>query len=120
MEINLLAKSSSQTELSYQVNFNFLDGVLFINCSCPAGNFGQLCKHKIAFIEGDHDMLYDESQHQLLKDVIGLINASPFKEEYLRFRSREMEIKKIQQKLKDELKDLKKDLALKMQKGIRM
>jgi len=120
MDINIFAKSSSQPESPYIVNFINKDGILFIHCSCPAGTYGQLCKHKTAFIEGDYNMLYDNSQRQLLKDVLSTINTSPLKKEYFRLINRKIEIEKKQRKLKNELKDIKNDLAMMLQNGIRI
>ncbi len=96
MNINILAKSSSQPESFYKVNFSIKAGILRIYCSCPAGTRGQLCKHKTSFIEGDHNMLYDSSQHQLLNDIIATIQTSPLNGEYSKFAKRKMEIEKLQ------------------------
>jgi len=120
MDINIFAKSSSQPESPYKVNFIIKDGLLHIYCSCPAGAYGQLCKHKSSFIDGDYNMLYDISQQQLLNDIVTTINASPIKNKYLRFKNRKMEIEKIQRKLKKELKEIKKDLAMKLQNGFKI
>ena len=107
-------------ESSYKVNFIIKDGLLHIFCSCPAGTYGQLCKHKTSFIEGDYNMLYDTSQQHLLKDIVTTINTTPLKNEYSRFINRKLEIEKIQRKLKKELKDIKKDLAMKLQNGTKI
>jgi hypothetical protein len=120
MDINIFAKSSSQPESPYKVNFIIKDGILCIYCSCPAGTYGRLCKHKALFIEGDYNMLYDISQQQLLDDIIATVNASPLKNVYSKFKNRKLEIEKIQRKLKKELKDIKNDLAMKLQNGIKI
>jgi hypothetical protein len=120
MNISILAKSSSQPESPYNVNFIIKDGILRIYCSCPAGTHGQLCKHKTSFIEGDYNMLYDISQQQLMNDIVATIKASPLNNEYSKFAKRKMEIENILRKLKKELKDIKIDLAMKLQKGIKM
>lgn len=120
MDINIFAKSSSQPESAYKVNFIIKDGHLRIHCSCPAGTYGQLCKHKTSFIEGDFNMLYDISQQHLLNDIVATIDAASLKNEYLRFKNRKTEIEKIQRKLKKELKDIKNDLAKKLQNGIKI
>ena len=104
MDINIFAKSSTQPESPYKVNFIVKDGILSIFCSCPAGTYGQLCKHKTSFIEGVYNMLHDISQQQLLNDTVATINASLLKNEYSRFKNRKMEIEKIQRRLKKELK----------------
>ena len=120
MNVTLFAKSSSQPELSYSVNFIIVDGVLRIHCSCPAGTYGQLCKHKTSLIEGDNNLLYDISQQELLADVFSTIKASSFFHEYSRFLKRKMEIEKTQRKLKKEFKDIKLGLALKLKNGIKL
>lgn len=81
MDITIFAKSSSQPESPYSVNFIIVDGMLRIRCSCPAGIHGQLCKHKTSFIEGDNKMLYDISQKEILADIISTIQASPIFDE---------------------------------------
>lgn len=120
MEITLFAKSSSQPELPYSVDFIIGDGMLRIHCSCPAGSFGQLCKHKTSFIEGDDKMLFDISQKEILADVVSTIQASPIYDELSKFFKRKIEIEKIQRELKKELKDMKLDLASKLKTGIRL
>lgn len=120
MDITLLAKSSSQPDSPYSVNFIIADGMLRIHCSCPAGSFGQLCKHKTSFIEGDDKMLYDISQKEIFEDIVSTIKASPIVDEFSKFFKRKIEIEKIQRKLKQELKDMKSDLALKLKTGIRL
>jgi uncharacterized Zn finger protein len=54
MDVTIFAKSSSQNRSPYNVNFIVVDGMLRIHCSCPAGIYGQLCKHRTALIEGDN------------------------------------------------------------------
>jgi len=92
MNITILAKSSSQPGTPYSVNFIIDDGKLHVYCSCPAGIYGQLCKHKTAFIEGDNNMLYDISQQGLLADIFSTIKASSLFHEYSKFLKRKMEI----------------------------
>jgi hypothetical protein len=120
LDITIFAKSSSQPELPYSVNFIIADGMLCIHCSCPAGIYGQLCKHKISFIEGDDKMLFDISQKEILADIVSTIQASPIYDELSRFFKRKIEIEKIQRELKKELKDMKFDLASKLKNGIRL
>ncbi len=119
MDINLFAKSSSQPDSSYNINFSIKAGVLRIHCSCPAGTRGQLCKHKPSFIEGDFNMLFDNSQQQLMNDIVATIKTSPLNSEYSKYATRKNEIEILQQKLKNELKDIKTDLAMRLHKGIK-
>ncbi|MBL7180690.1 MAG: hypothetical protein ISS65_10855 [Desulfobacterales bacterium] len=107
MNSTILAKSSSHPETPYNVDFIINDGILSIYCSCPAGMYGQLCKHKTAFIECDKNMLFDISQEKILIDVVSTIKASPLFNEYSKFLRKKKEIEKKQRKLKKELKDIK-------------
>ena len=120
MDIDIFAKSSSNPELPYKVNFTIKDGIMNVHCSCPAGSYRQLCKHITSFIDGDSNMLFDNSQQQLLDDIVATINASSLKNEYSRFINRKTEIEKIQRKLKKELKNIKIDLAMKLQNGFKI
>ena len=116
MDTKIFAKSSSHPESPYTVHFMLKDGMLRIHCSCPAGIHGQLCKHKISFIEGDRNMLYDSRQQELLDDVISVINASSLISDYYHLK----DLEKIQRNLKKEIKAIKLDLALKLKNGIKL
>jgi len=120
MDITIFAKSSSQPESPYNINFIIVDEILRIHCSCPAGIYGQLCKHKTSLLEGDNKMLYDISQKEILADIVSTIQASPIFDELSKILKRKMEIEKIQQKLKKEHKDIKLNLALKFKNGIKL
>lgn len=120
MDITIFAKSSSNPESPYRVNFIVADGMLSIHCSCPAGIYGQLCKHKTSFIEGDNRMLFDISQKEILADIVSTIQVSPTYDELSKYFKRKIEIEKIQRELKKELKDMKLDLASKLKTGIRL
>jgi len=120
VKVTIFAKSSSQPETPYNVDFIINDGMLSVHCSCPAGMYGQLCKHKTAFIEGDTTMLYDISQQGLLSDIFSKIKDSFLFHEHSKFLKRKMEIEKTQRKLKEELKEIKLDLALKLKTGVKL
>lgn len=51
---------SSSGNGGYTVSFDYSprNGALSVSCDCPAGIHGQLCKHKLALIDGD-DSVYD-------------------------------------------------------------
>jgi hypothetical protein len=119
MDINILVKSSTQPDSSYKINFSIKGGLMRIHCSCPAGTRGQLCKHKISLIEGNHNMLFDISQRQIMNDIFTSIKTSPLKSEYSKFVTKKKEIEKLQRGLKQELKDIKIDLAMRLYKGIK-
>ncbi len=51
---------SSSGNGSYTIFFEHVSpsGALIVTCDCPAGAYGQLCKHKLALIDGD-DSIHD-------------------------------------------------------------
>jgi len=71
MQTTILAKSSSGEP--YNVIFSILEGRMTVKCSCKAGLMNQQCKHKRELVSGDREMLYDQNQAELLKQI----NASP-------------------------------------------
>jgi hypothetical protein len=120
MDTTIFAKSSSQPDSPYSVHFIINDETLFIHCSCPAGIYGKLCKHKTSFIKGDLSMLHDPSQQDLLADVLSTIKNSPMYNDYIKFLERKIKIEKDIQELKNELKELKSIFALKLKNGIKL
>ena len=120
MDITIFAKSSSQPELPYCVNFTIDEGKLRVNCSCHAGTYGQLCKHKTSLVQGDESMLHDISQKELLVEIISTIKDSPVFEEYLKLYDKKIEIEEKQKELKKELKNIKLGLALKLNNGFKL
>ena len=67
MKATLLAKSSSGEP--YSVEFMTDDGSLRVFCHCQAGVLQHMCKHKLAFIQGDMEMLFDSNQASLLTEI---------------------------------------------------
>jgi len=61
MEILVLIKSSSQPE-PYGVTVSVESDALAIRCTCPAGEWGKYCKHKVAVVLGDTTTLYGDDQ----------------------------------------------------------
>lgn len=67
MLITILAKSSESDP--YEVDFFFKEGKLTVRCSCKAGFYGKLCRHKTALIAGDQSMLFQDNDGTKLSDV---------------------------------------------------
>ena len=120
MNITILAKSSSHPDSSYRVKFVINDGILSIQCSCPAGTYGQICKHVTACIDCDYKILYNISQQELLDDIVSNIKTSTSFNEFSKLLKRRKEIEKLQLKLKKEVKDINTNLAMKLKSGIKL
>lgn len=73
--INLKVKSSS-TEF-YTIIVDISDTIK-VSCNCGAGIFGKLCKHKIAVLSGDRDILLDKNDELVLEEIFGVISNSDF------------------------------------------
>jgi hypothetical protein len=68
MKAALHAKSSSGEP--YKVEFLTDGGSLRVFCHCQAGVLQRMCKHKLAFIQGDSNMLFDPKQASLLSEIL--------------------------------------------------
>jgi len=55
--IIIAAKGTS--EPYYEVTFKNIGGSISVKCQCRAGEFTQLCKHKLALVRGDSSILYE-------------------------------------------------------------
>ncbi len=76
MNITLKAKSSSGD--SYDVDFVLSEGALYAYCSCKAGAMGSACKHRLALLRGEEEMLFDRSQAKELASVLDWVKQTDF------------------------------------------
>jgi len=112
MKYEFNAKSSGDEP--YQVTFIFDNGTLAITCSCKAGIFGKLCKHKTALVTGDSSMLADPEQSESLKELLNQIPATAYPELIDQMHSAELkadEAKRALQKAKKLLEKAMKNGA---------
>lgn len=72
---NLKVKSSSSE--FYTIIVEIADTIK-VNCNCGAGIFGKLCKHKIAVLSGDKNILFNQSDELVLEEINGVISKSDF------------------------------------------
>lgn len=75
MQRELLVNSSS-ADSTYAVQFTFDVGKLSVFCTCSAGAFGKLCKHKLALLTGDSSTLANNESIEGLKEVQKWIDQS--------------------------------------------
>ena len=73
--INLKVKSSSAE--FYTIIIEITDTIK-VHCNCGAGIFGKLCKHKIAVLSGDSNILIDIKDKSILEEINGVISKSDF------------------------------------------
>lgn len=62
-ELTLLVKGSSADP--YELTFIKDGASLTALCNCPAGTFGNLCKHRVAALDGDGTAVVDDDADKL-------------------------------------------------------
>ncbi len=103
-ELTFLVKGSSAEP--YEVTFIKDSGSLTALCTCPAGQFGNFCKHRIAILDGNAAAISSGNADQVQMVVEWLAGTDV---EAALFEMREAE--KIADKAKKNLVALKKKLA---------
>ena len=56
LTIHVKGSSSDPYELTFIKDGDSLTAL----CNCPAGTFGNLCKHRVAILDGDHSAATDD------------------------------------------------------------
>jgi uncharacterized Zn finger protein len=66
-ELTILVKGSSADP--YKLIFIKDGESLTALCDCPAGSFGNVCKHRVAILDGDADAVLEEDAAKVAKVV---------------------------------------------------
>ena len=110
MQHDLLVKSSGG-ETTYVVQFILHAEKLSVVCTCSAGEFGKICKHKLALLNGDKDLLVDDSNALGFLEVQGWIKQSEwptllnlFNEGEEKFKVAQAELAKTKKKVEAAMK----------------
>jgi hypothetical protein len=115
MKVQVLAKSSSGG--AYEVDFIRDSGFIRVFCACKAGEKGQYCKHKIALILGDVEMLYNPSDAESLKTIRAWPEFKQLLDRLRRFDD-EMEVIENEKKaLAEKEKKIKSDFSRDLARG---
>ena len=72
----MLYLQGSENEV-YEVLFLHRDDIIYMACTCRAGAFSQLCRHKLAVLRGDPAALQEPGQKGLLLEVQNCLAQSP-------------------------------------------
>ena len=113
MNIRLKAKSSSSEP--YDVDFLFENGTLRAHCTCKAGVMRTACKHRLALLKGDQNMLADPSQADQLATVVDWAVQAGFPALLQQLSDAEAQVSRAQR----EVKNMKKILEDGMTRGLR-
>jgi hypothetical protein len=95
-EIRLKAKSSSGG--AYDVTFQKKGGLLVVFCSCKAGIYGNLCKHRTRLLNGDESMLYNRDDASALREVREWVTRSRYAGLLAEYDSRKKQIEDAKKK----------------------
>ena len=75
---NIYLKVKSSSGGTYDVTFQNKDSTLDISCSCKAGIYGNLCKHKTRLLNGDELILHNQDDAPALREILELVRQSPY------------------------------------------
>ncbi len=117
MEIVLKARSSSQPE-PYSVVFRWEERTLKVRCSCPAGELGQMCKHKTALLLNDSTMLFDKRQADSLGKVSTWVSSTSIPSLLTKLRETELETEQAIARAKKALASAKQSIARQLMEGV--
>ncbi len=111
LQHDLLVKSSDG-ETTYVVQFIFDAEKLSVFCTCSAGEFGKICKHKLALLNGDRNLLVDDSNALRFADIQGWVQRSEwptllslFNEGEEKFKVAQAEFAKTKKKVEAAMKN---------------
>ena len=118
MKITLKARSSSRPE-PYLVVFVWNNETLTVSCDCPAGEVGQLCKHKLALLQNDASMLYDAEQRDDLDRAFQWVQSTSFSSLLNELEETERQTKQTIAKAKKQLASLKQKVGRLLREGLK-
>lgn len=100
MEVNVLVKSSSRAE-PRTVDVTKDEHGLSFFCDCPAGNWGRICKHKMALASGNDKMLFNEDQRENFNQVREWVAESGYPVLLNELKAAEKEFGSAREKIQD-------------------
>lgn len=113
MKKQVLVKSTSRPE-PYTVAVSRNKQGVSLSCDCPAGIWGKLCKHKLAVVKGDQDILYDSQDIVTLNQIGAWVADSSYPQLLADLELANSRVEDAQKKLRD----LKAKIGRVMTEGI--
>jgi len=105
-------KSSSSEEI-YDVTLCNENGLISINCTCPAGIHSMICKHRTALLGGDISNLLKKSDEKAVSEFLNSIEVGKIDNLFAELVEIEKEIEKLNKKKSG----LKKAIGRKLDEG---
>jgi len=112
MEKIVKIKSSSSNE-TYDVTLKNVNGIISLKCTCQAGMYGMICKHRTDLLNGDISSLLNLSDGKVVEEFLNSIEKGKIENLFTELRDVEKEIEKLNKKKSQ----LKKEIANKMSEG---
>ncbi|MBE6442289.1 MAG: hypothetical protein E7022_08200 [Desulfovibrio desulfuricans] len=97
----------------YELSIGHSEDGMYFRCSCPAGQNGQLCKHRLRILQGDDSAMYYTDENTML-----LLNNFRSLPEIKSILAKKYEIEQEQERLKKELNKLKKKMGRIFEHGV--
>lgn len=91
----------------YTVRFEKEGSDLFSSCSCPAGEMGTYCKHRIRLLTGEISKLVSKNESDIA-NLIKLKAGTELDKILLRLFDREAALESVKKEIKSVKKDLQK------------
>jgi len=88
-----------------------------VKCDCPAGRFGNFCKHKFGFLRGNESWLYDEydeNAHENLEKIHEWVQGSGC----LDLIIEGSKLQRVIDEAENNMKSFRKKLAASMKTGL--
>jgi len=82
----------------YQVTFGAASGRVVAYCSCPAGENGSICKHRLAIMDGEVSNLLSGNAQDVIR-LQGLLKGTELEAAYTHLRVMEEEFEAAKRKL---------------------
>lgn len=104
-EVSLTATGSKGDK--YKIVTSLVSGELLMNCSCPAGKRGWMCRHKRALILGDYSDIYLLSDNKIedIYKAIAIPKVSGAKKRLLQLDNKLAEVEQAYNSSKMRLKE---------------
>jgi len=115
MHTTFFAKSSSGEP--YDLIFSVLEGRMTVRCSCKAGLMNQQCKHKRKLVSGDSEMLFDQRQAELLKQINATLECQSLAKKLAIKEAALAELEHEKGRIASKEKAIKHDLGLLFARG---
>lgn len=101
---------SSDGVTLYTVTFGLSEGKLTVQCDCPAGVIGKLCKHKLCLLTETNETLTDTTQLQDYREVVTWVRKTQIPGLIEQIALSERELEQVKNQLNKQKKLLEKTL----------